>query len=676
MIGTINHVSKFPTKDFLHSSPVDLSQYLSLLLRSIFQSRSLRKGIQIHAQLISSGGVSLNKSHHVQKILSELTSMYVASGDIVSARQLFNGMSLKTTFLKNRVIKGYGENGLSLDALHLFCQMGDQPSDSHTFTFSLKACADLGVRENVVRLHCRAIVEGFQLDGYVQNSLISSYMRCGDRESAEKVFDRIHSRTKTVVSWSAMISGLVENGRAKEALRVFDKMIQSSIIPGCSTVISVLPACASTKDLRRGRTVHKITVQNGYIGFLPARNSLIDMYMKCGRLDVARKLFDERGYDRDVVSWTAMIAGYIAADQIEESLVLTNEMMLSSPWKPNAVTMTAILSSCSIRHGKSIHGLCIRLHLVHQLIVEASLLEMYSRCGEMEISLILFANCSQRPGTWNQVISCYRRNGLALSAINHFKQMLLSGVRPNDTTIMSILPAYSETNHNQAKSLHCYVIKTGFAASTEAVTGLINLYSKFGSLPTAWELFDELKTEAKDVVVWSSIINGYGMHGHAETAIELLNQMIHSGIEPNEITYTTILHSCSHAGLVDEGLNLLERLRSTSYTSEGHHYYSCIIDLLGRANRLDEARKLIPETTQTPAVWGALLGACAVHGNVELGEEAGQRLFQLEPENTGNYILLGNLYAASGRWDEAAAVRKKLKQKGLQKQPGCSRNSF
>ncbi|XP_020094311.1 pentatricopeptide repeat-containing protein At5g39350 [Ananas comosus] len=593
------------------------------------------------------------------------------------AHHLFDQTPTRTPPSYNSLIRAYVQSHLPHHAMRLFAHMvssGLRP-DHFTFPFALKACGDLPLPKLGAAVHRTVLASGFGSDAYVRNALIAMYMNCRDKDAAAKVFDEMANRS--VVSWNTMISGCFRNGCADEALAVFDRMVVGGGVEiDRATVVSVLPACAHLRDLGRGRRVNKLVDELGLGAYVPVRNSLIDMYAKCGDLREARRVFEDGKFERDVVSWTAMIGGYVHNGSPNEALALSYRM-LQLGVRPNAVTMASLLSACtslaSIFHGKCIHALLIRLRLESDIIVETALIDMYAKSDNVELGLKVFDKGSRRTATWNAIISGNARNGEPISAIRHFKLMLEEAVRPDLATIASLLPAYAEAADLQrAGNIHCCLLKTGFLQSMEATTGLIDIYAKAGNLDAAWVLFHGLRV--KDFVAWSAIIAGYGMHGHARVALLLLNRMVESGIEPNEVTFTSLLYSCSHAGLIDEGVRLFDRMIKVHRLKPNVDHYACVVDLLGRAGRLEEAYGLIREMPFEPnyAVWGALLGGCVTYANVELGELAAKHLFEIEPENTGNYVLLGNIYAALGRWQDVATVRKMMVGRGLVKDAGCS----
>jgi pentatricopeptide repeat protein len=254
-----------------------------------------------------------------------------------------------------------------------------------------------------------------------------------------------------------------------------------------------------------------------------------------------------------------------------------------------------------------------------------------------------------------------------------FHQMQLSDVALDSVTLVNVLPACANLAALQCcKHIHCYIIVRGFELDVRVVNALIDAYAKCGSLQPARQLFD--KMSKRDVVSWNVMIAGYGMDGCGEAAIALFEQMQQTGMKPDEITFIGVLSACSHAGLVDEGCRYFNRMQQDYAIPPTLEHYASMADLLGRAGLLDEARELIETMPIQPdaAVWGALLGACRIHGSVELGERVAGCLFELDPENAGCYVLLSNIYAAASQWEDARKVRVTMKERGVKKPSGCS----
>lgn len=647
------------------------------LLYTYAASKSLTNITKLHARLIISGLLAPYESRYIPALLA---SGYALSGHVPYARRLFDGLHQRTKRAYNSMIKLYTENGLMHNALEMFVEMfksGRTKPDRLTYPFVVKACSALSMSNFGLLVHGLIISSGVDSNTFVGNSLLAMYMSFGENDSARQVFDGMDD--KCVVSWNTLISGYLKNGFANESLRVFKKMVDAGVEIDNTTVVSVLPSCAYLKALEVGIEVHDMVKEKGLDENLFVRNALVDMYVKCGQMEDARAIFDETNR-RDVVTWTSMINGYIVNGGPRSAISLCSLMLLEGV-RPNALTLASLLSACAdlkyLKHGKSFHGWAIKNDLDSDVNVETGLVDMYAKCVLLAYSFRVFNRTSKmRTAPWNAILSGCTENGLGREAIMLFKEMRLSEcVAPNEATLKCLLPAYAiTTDLRQVTSFHGYLIRSGFLSKSDLATGLIDIYSKCGALEQAHMSFNEVPSKERDIILWSVIIAGYGKHGNGEAAVSLFNQMVRSGVEPNEVTFTSVLHGCSHSGLVDEGLSLFRFMVKDHKVGPRPYHYTCIIDLLGRSGRLEEAYELITTMPTAPnhTVWGALLAACVVHEKVELGEVAAKWLFELEPENTGNYILMGNIYAAAGRWEEAENVRNMINQIGLRKSPAHS----
>ncbi|XP_065876765.1 pentatricopeptide repeat-containing protein At5g39350 [Euphorbia lathyris] len=645
------------------------AQYQSLFKHNAI-NLSLTKTKQLHAHTIIAGLLSSQESTHLR---SGLASAYIRCQHIPYARKVFDELPSRTVILYNNLMSVYLNCRLYLVVLKVFVEMlqsGNCFPDNYTYPLVIKACSELRLLGLGRAVHALIVVSMFGSNSniYVQNSLLSMYMNFREEEVAERIFCAM--RKKSVVSWNATINGYFRNGDAKKALLIFNQMVDFGVEIDCATLVSVFPVCGYLRELQLGRRVHGLMERNGLDKKIAVRNALVDMYVKCGSMDEARLAFDGMN-ERDVISWTSMINGYASSGDLRSALALCR-MMQNDGIRPNSVTIASILSVCdNSRDGSCFHGWTIRQNLDSNVAIETSLIDMYAKCNRINLSFgILTRTTTKRTVPWNAMLSGCIHNGLAAEAIGFFKQMLSKGIESNGATLKSLLPAYAILVDLQpAKNMHCYLMRSGFLSRIEVATCLINIYSKCGSLESSHRIFNDIPLAGKDIYVWSVIIAAYGVHGHGETSVSLFGQMVQSGVKPNEVTFTSVLQACSHAGLVDEGLHLFQLVVKDLKTSPNDDHYTCIVDLLGRAGRLDEAYELVRGMPFRPsyAVWGALLGACVIHGNVEVGEVAAKWLFELEPENTGNYVLLTKLYAAVGRWEDAENVRHKMNNIGLRK---------
>eukprot|EP01018_Ginkgo_biloba_P033235 Gb_08628 [translate_table: standard] len=609
------------------------------LLQLCANTKALTQGKKIHAHLRANG------SEDEAVLGSKLVCMYVKCGALMEARLVFDKLSERNVFAWTAMIGGHARNGQSEDSIALYFRMqksGMQP-DNYVFPCVLKACAQLTDLETGRKVHEDIIRSGYESDVAVGNALVDMYAKCRNIDAARQAFDKMSHRD--VVSWTAMIAGYSQNGHVDEALELFNQMGMAGMKPDLITIVSVLTACAHSTDLQQGMDIHDYITRCGFEldGFLG--NALVNMYSKCGSVESARHVFDAMS-QRDVVSWNSIIAGYAQNGHADEALTLFHQMQLEGV-KPDVVSWTGIIAGLA-QNGQGDEAL--------------------RYFNQMEL-----AGVKPNVISWTAMIAGYTQSGNGEEALKFFRQMLLAGVKPNSVTIASLLPgcAYLAAVW-QGRCIHGYIIRSGFESDITVGSALVAMHSKCGSIEDACQVFD--KMSQRDVVSFNAMIAGYAMHGHGENALTLFYQMQEAGIKPDCITLTGVLSACSHAGLVDEGWRCFDHMSQVYHITPSMEHYACMVDLFSRAGHLNEAESFINKMPVQPiaSVWGALLGACRIHCNMELGERVAGHLFELEPENAGNYVLLSNIYAAAGRWNDAGKVRKILKDKGLTKRPGCS----
>eukprot|EP01018_Ginkgo_biloba_P025794 Gb_04080 [translate_table: standard] len=637
------------------------------LLQSCITIKSLA---QVHAHMLITG-----LDHNIV-LGTKLVSMYTLCGSLENARLVFDKTYDRNVFLWNAIIRGYARNGTYAESLQLYYQMQEAgiQADKFTFPFVLKACAGLSALEEGEEIHYHIVRNGLESDVYVGNALIDMYAKCGSIDNARQVFDKMPKRD--LVSWTAMIAGYARNGHANEALTLFHQMHVAGVTPDSITIVSVLSACAHLGALQQGKWIHNYIIGRELESDVSVGNSLLTMYTKCGCIDIARQLFDKM-LKRDVVTWNAMIAGYAQDGHSNEALTLFNQMQLSG-MKPNMVTMMSVLPACAelgdLQQGKIIHDYISKNGFESDVFVGTALIDMYAKCGSIDNARYLFDKMRKRyVVSWNAMIAGYSQSGHANKALVLFNQMTMTDMKPNAVTMAGVLPACAHLGAlQQGKWIHDYIVRNGFGSDVFVGTALIDMYAKCGSIEFARQVFD--KMSKRDVVSWNAMIAGYGMHGHGKDSLAIFSQMQQIGVKPNHITFICVLYACSHAGLVDEGWRYFACMRQDYCIIPRIKHYTCMVDLLGRAGHLDEAQNFINKMPLEPdvGVWGALLGACRIHCNIELGQHVAEHLFHLQPENAGYYVLLSNIYAAAGRWDEVTKVRMLMNDRGLKKEAGCS----
>lgn len=562
--------------------------------------------------------------------------------------------------------------------------------------------------ETLKQVHSHIIKTGLHNTHYAVSKLIDfcAVSPFGDLSYALLVFESIEE--PNLVMWNTVIRGYSSSLSPVMALEFYVRMIFYGAVPNSYTFPFLLKSCAKMEAIHEGKQIHTHVLKLGlqYDAFV--HTSLINMYAQNGELDSARLIFDKsthrdavsytalisgyisRGcmddarqmFDempvRDVVSWNAIIAGYAQSGQCEEALAFFQEMLAANVM-PNESTMVTVLSACA-HSGSLALGNWVRTWIEDNghgsnLQLLNALIDMYAKCDDLDTASRLFEGIPKKDViSWNVMIGGYSHMNRYKEALMLFQRMLRSNMEPNDVTLLSILPACAYLGALElGKWIHAYIDKNlRNSSNTSLWTSLIDMYAKCGDIEAAKQVFDCMKH--KSLASWNAMISGFAMHGNADTALGLFSRMIEEGLEPDDITFVGLLSACSHACLIDLGRQYFASMIQDYQIAPKLQHYGCVIDLLGRAGLFNEAEVMIKTMEMEPdgAVWGSLLGACRVHGRVELGESIAKKLFELEPDNPGAYVLLSNIYAGAGRWDDVARIRTLLNDKGMKKVPGCS----
>ncbi|KAB5547864.1 hypothetical protein DKX38_011270 [Salix brachista] len=308
------------------------------------------------------------------------------------------------------------------------------------------------------------------------------------------------------------------------------------------------------------------------------------------------------------------------------------------------------------------------------LVSLTAMITCYAKNGMIDEARVLFDGIEERDVIcWNVMIDGYAQHGLPNEGLLLFRQMLNAKVRPNEVTVLAVLSACGQIGALETgRWVHSYIENNGIGITVSVGTSLIDMYSKCGSLEDARLIFERISN--KDVVAWNSMVFGYAMHGFSQDALRLFKDMCMIGYHPTDITFIGVLNACGHAGLVSEGWKFFFSMKDEYGIEPKVEHYGCMVNLLGRAGQLEEAYELVKnmDIEQDPVLWGTLLGACRLHGNIALGERIAEYLVSQNLANSGTYVLLSNIYAAAGNWEGVARVRTLMKESGVEKEPGCS----
>ncbi|XP_043706039.1 pentatricopeptide repeat-containing protein At5g56310 [Telopea speciosissima] len=471
-----------------------------------------------------------------------------------------------------------------------------------------------------------------------------------------------------------------------------------------TNVGSLLDRCSNFKHIIQ---THGFMIPRG----LDQDNLLLSKFISTcsilGFIDYGYSVFSLKTQP-DIYLYNTMIRVLSKTDFAEESILLYNRIQIMG-FRPDTYsfpsTLKAVVHLSAFGVGKQIHGHAIRTGLDSDVHVATALIQMYSACGVISDARSLFDGMDYRDvASWNAMVAGYAKVGDADSAhelfermpernviswtaviagyaqvnrpseaIEIFRRMQLEDVEPDEIAMLAALSACAHLGALElGEWIHNYIDKLGLHRIVPLNNALIDMYAKSGNIGKATEVFENMKN--RSVITWTTMVASLALHGLGREALQVFSRMEKARVKPNEVTFIAILSACSHVGLVDVGLWYFNNMRSHYQITPKIEHYGCMVDLLGRAGYLQEAKELVRDMPfeANGAIWGSLLAASRIHGDLELGESALRHLIELEPNNSGNYTLLSNIYAALGRWNEVGMVRKDMRDKGVKKIPGGS----
>ncbi|XP_057425439.1 pentatricopeptide repeat-containing protein At4g21065-like [Lotus japonicus] len=627
-------------------------------------------GKQVHTEVIKAGLLS------DVFVGSALVNLYVKCGEMDLADKVFFCMPEQNEVLWNVLINGHAEVGDGKEAFIMFCKMLKSEIMFSEFTLSsvLKGCANSGDLRNGHLLHCLAIKSGFERDKVLGSSLIDMYSKCDLVGDALKLFSM--TTDHDVVSWSAMIACLDQQGRSKEAVKLFHLMRHTGVEPNEYTFASVLSAATELEDFQYGKSIHACVFKYGFESDISVSNALIRMYMKHGHVHNGALVFEAMA-GPDLISWNNLLSGFHDNDSCKFG-PRTFYQMLVEGFKPNMYTFISVLRSCSslldVDFGKQVHAQVVKNNLDGNEYAGIALVDMYAKCRCIEEAYLIFASLINRDVfTWTVMITGYAQTDQAEKALKFLNLMRQEGIKLNEFTVAGCLSGCSQiTATESGMQLHSVAIKSGLLLDMHVSSALVDMYAKCGSIEDAETIFKGLVT--RDTVLWNTMICGFSQHGHGNKALETFQAMKDEGILPDEVTFLGVLSACSHMGLVEEGKRHFNSMSNVYGITPGDEHYACMVGILSRAGRFTEVESFVEEMklTSNALIWETVLGACAKHGNVELGERAAEELFKLKHETDSTYILLSNIFASKGRWEDVRKVRALMSSQGVKKEPGCS----
>ncbi|KAH7672481.1 Tetratricopeptide-like helical domain-containing protein [Dioscorea alata] len=611
-----------------------------------------------------------------QILETALIDAYSKLGLVKEAYKVFDRAMDKNVLLWNAMIRGFCYNGLSETSLELFVLMMNKGCEmqASTFTSVLSACSAGKVVSFGQGVHCCVIKKGHEFDPYVGTSLLTMYAEFGSVYDACKVFHGVKSDETEF--WNSMISAYLQNSCVHEALGVYKQMRFLGVGLDSITLSNLLSACAvfCLKDL--GKTIHGELVKRPVLTSMIVQSSLMTMYIKNRDVEAADALFSSHE-DHDIVVWGTMISGFCQNKKLDNALSLFHQLMAKG-LKPDSAVIASVLSASSslgcLQLGYQFHGLTIKNSTAADVYVGSGLIDMYAKFGMPKSSECVLSDIPYKNlVVYNSMISCYGRNGMVDDSIKVLAKISQLGLTPDSISITSSLASVSSLAAlAKGKMIHGYQVRNQILTDALVENTLLDMYMKCGCLRYARRVFDRMTF--KNLAAWNTVITGYGSHGHCIVAFELFEEMKRYKVSPDDTTFLSLISSCSHSGLVKQGMRIFDSmLRDHSIVPRMEHYVN-MVDLFSRAGWLSEAYQFIKQMPIEPTegVYLCLLSACRIHRNKVIGQLAADHLLKLQPEESGSYTQLLNFFNEMGLLDRAAKLRMQLKDKGTKKIPGCS----
>lgn len=627
-------------------------------------------GIQIH-------GLAVKMSFDIDVVTgSALLDMYAKCKKLYCSLQFFHELPEKNSVSWSAVIAGCVQNDQFIEGIEMFRKMhkaGIELSQS-TYASVFRSCAGMSAYKLGSQLHGHALKAAFGSDIIVGTATLDMYAKSDSLSDARKLFNQMPKHT--LQSYNALIIGYAQKEQGPEALRLFLLLRNSGLGFDEISLSGALGACAVSKGRFEGLQLHSLAVKSRLRSNTCVANAILDMYGKCGDLVGASQVFEEIMI-RDGVSWNAIIAAHEQNENQEQTLQHFVSM-LHSGIEPDEFTYGSVLKACAgqqaMGHGREIHGRIIKSAMAMNLFVGGALVDMYCKCGLLEEAETIHGRIDEQPMvSWNAIISGFSQQKQSENAQRFFSRMLESGVKPDNFTYATVLDTCANlTTVGLGMQIHAQIIKQELQSDVYISSTLVDMYSKCGNMQDSRLMFE--KAPKQDTVTWNAMICGYAHHGLGEDALKVFENMQLENVKPNHSTFVSVLQACAHIGHVEKGLHYFNSMQRDYGLHPKLEHYSCMVDIIGRSGQVREALRIVEEMPYEAdaVVWKTLLSLSTVHGDVEVAEKAAGCILQLDPQDSAAYVLLSNIYADSGMWNEMSKIRETMRSNNLRKQPGCS----
>ncbi|CAA7025435.1 unnamed protein product [Microthlaspi erraticum] len=623
-----------------------------------------KRGCQIHGFSITSGFTSF------VCVSNAVMGMYRNAGRFGNALRLFENLTEPDVVSWNTILSGFDDSQVALSFVARM-KSARVVFDKFTYSTALSFCVGSKGFVLALQLQSPAVKSGLDSDVVVGNSFITMYSRAGSFGDAKRVFDEMP--VKDMISWNSLLSGLSQGGDfGFEAVAVFKEMMREGVEVDHVSFTSVITTCCHEPDLKLAKQIHGLCVKRGYETLVEVGNVLISSYWKCGVSEAVKSVF-YRMSERNVVSWTTMISA-----NKDDAVSIFHEMRLDGVF-PNEVTFVGLINAvkCNgeIREGLKVHGICIKTGFVSKLSIGNSFITMYAKFEALEDAKKAFDEIHFREViSWNAMISGFAQNGFSHEALKMFLSAAAE-TTPNEYTFGSVLNAIASAEDislKQGQRCHARILKSGLCSCRVVSSALLDMYAKRGSINESEKVFDEMPE--RNQFVWTSIISAYSNHGDFESVMSFFQEMVKENVAPDLVTFLSVLTACNREGMVEKGYEIFDSMTRDYKLEPSHEHYSCMVDMLGRAGRLEEAEELMSEVPGGPgeSMLQSMLGSCRLHGNVEMGARVAELAMEMKPELSSSYVQMYNIYAENGEWEKAAEMRRKMRKKDVRKEVGFS----
>ncbi|MCO5610815.1 hypothetical protein L7F22_065056 [Adiantum nelumboides] len=638
------------------------------LLKKYIDAKDLVAGRKLYA-FVEKVGLQTNPF-----LGSYFIRLFSFSDDVSEAYLAFRNLIEPNVFNWTAIISAFNQHRQSEKAikLHHIMQQTNVPPDEYVFVALLHSCAATSSFMQGKQLHVQINGQAARFDTFVGNSLIDMYAKCGDLETAFKVF--LELRNRDMVSWNAMIGGYAQHGVSEQALRLFHNMQCENVQPSRVTLVSTLKACASIEFLDDGRLIHAQAIEEGFDSGIIFGSALTNLYAKCGKLLDACCILEKQP-SRHIGIWNALVTGYAQYGDGERALQVFQKMRHDG-FMPNEVTYVCVVKACTgmcaFYDGRCIHVLIVENDMKENSFIQSALIDMYTASGSLNDARRVFDRVLNRNEiTWSAIVTGYAQHGCGEEALLLFQQMQSEGAKCDLYTLVNVLKACTcLVALDVGQVIHGFVVEHKLESDACLGSVLIEFYSNCGSLDDAASVFNHLPNQ--NIVTWSTMIGGYSMQGNIKAALQLFERMKQQGLKPDDVIFVSLLSTCAQMGFVEEGKQLFEAMtKDFGLTPTGEHY-NCMVDLLARVGRFGEAESLMEFSSDKSSFvgWLTLLSHCKAHSRVAMGRRCFDHIVTLDSGHASAYVLMSEIYDAAGMYDDAEKIRKMRDCGQAWKKPG------